>query len=45
LSVEHAFAALTLVPRNVAFRAVVVVGLLLPWVWLVTVDRALRRIG
>jgi hypothetical protein len=45
LSVEHAVAALTLVPRNVAFRAVVVVGLLLPWVWLVALDRALRRRG
>jgi hypothetical protein len=35
--------AITLVPRNVAIRAVTLAGLLAPWIWLVAIDRRLNR--
>jgi hypothetical protein len=43
LSVEHLTLAIALVPRNVAIRAVTLVGLLAPWIWLVAIDRRLNR--
>jgi hypothetical protein len=43
LSAEHFMAAITLVPRNVAVRAVTLAGLLAPWIWLVAIDRRLNR--
>jgi hypothetical protein len=43
LSVEHLLVAITLVPRSVAIRAVTLVGLLAPWIWLVAIDRRLNR--
>jgi hypothetical protein len=36
-------AAISLVPRNVAVRAVTFAGLLAPWIWLVAIDRRLNR--
>ena len=47
LSVEH-FAghfvgAIAMVPRNVVIRAVTLAGLLVPWIWLVAIDRLLNR--
>ena len=43
MSVEHLMAAIILVPRNVAIRAVTLAGLLAPWIWLVAIDRRLNR--
>lgn len=42
---EHLRAVLGIVPRSVALRVVVLVGLVLPWAWLVALDRVLRRRG
>lgn len=47
MSVEH-FAghfvgAIAMVPRNVVIRAVTLAGLLVPWIWLVAIDRLLNR--
>jgi hypothetical protein len=43
LSVEHALAAITVVPRDLAIRAVTLAGLVVPWIWLVAIDRRLNR--
>jgi len=43
LNVDHLLVAITLVPRNFAIRAVTLVGLLAPWIWLVAIDRRLNR--
>ena len=43
MNVAHVLAAITLVPRNVAIRAVTLAGLLAPWIWLVAIDRRLNR--
>jgi hypothetical protein len=36
-------AAFSMVPRNIAIRAVTLAGLLAPWIWLVAIDRTLNR--
>ena len=36
-------AAFSMVPRNIAIRAVTLAGLLAPWIWLVAIDRMLNR--
>jgi hypothetical protein len=43
LSFEHVLTGLTLVPRNIVIRGIVLIGLVAPWVWLVAVDRLLNR--
>lgn len=43
MSAGHLMAAMSLVPRNVAVRAVTLAGLLVPWIWLVAIDRLLNR--
>jgi hypothetical protein len=45
LSVEHAGAAFAFVPpiESILLRAVILAGLVAPWVWLVAIDRLLNR--
>jgi hypothetical protein len=43
LIAEHAPLVLGLVPRGIALRAIVFVGLLLPWAWLVAADKILNE--
>jgi hypothetical protein len=43
LNFEQILAGLTLVPRNITVRAIVLAGLVAPWVWLVVLDRRLHR--